>query len=226
MANDFCPSCGGKLTPEASFCPSCGADLKAPANTRAPKKNSNWREPAMIAGVLIVLSVVYIIFFSGEKKQPIAPEQAVNQENFQHPQIPGMPAGTRADFDQIVANLPKSYDSLVQVGNHFMDNQVFPLAIECYTRALALDSSNADIFTDLGACYYSMDQDQKALEAFQRAIAINPKHPVAHFNMGIVYRSMNNDEKTREFWNKFLTLDPQSPIADSVRKYMAEMDKK
>ncbi|SYZ74080.1 hypothetical protein TRIP_C60350 [Candidatus Zixiibacteriota bacterium] len=224
--NNTCPSCGGKLTPDASFCPSCGAELKGSAESRPRKKSGNWREPAIIAGAIIILSVIYIAFFSGEKKEPVPPEQAANQENFQHPQIPGLPAGTQPDYNQIVANLPKSYDSLVQVGNHFMDNQVFALAIECYTRALAIDSSNPDIYTDLGACYYSTEQDQKALDAFQKAITLDPRHAVAHFNMGIVYRSMNNIEKTKEFWNKFLILEPQSPIADSVRKYLAEMDKK
>jgi tetratricopeptide (TPR) repeat protein len=214
MEINYCPGCGSKIAPGAKFCPGCGVNLADKGEKPSPAKNRQFLL-AMLP-VVTVLVVAIAFFFYTSKKKPSEPAQ----EHFEHPPIQGMPAGTMPDYDNIIATLPKSYDSLVNAGNHFMDNQIFRLAVECYSRALAIDSSDPNIYTDLGACYHYLGEKEKAIQAFDKALAINPNHPIAHFNMGIVYRELNNLEKTRYHWNKFVELDPKASIADSIRKYL------
>jgi tetratricopeptide (TPR) repeat protein len=220
MSNNFCPSCGGPVKPESNFCPACGTALSGSKKSDNSRKSTFSTQFLILIGIIVVAAAAYLIFVPQRLSQP----QKAAEEDFRHPQIPGMPAGTQAEFDKIVANLPKTYDSLVELGNHFMDNQVFPLAIECYARAINLNSTDANIHTDLGACYHSTGKNQEAIDSFEKAISLDPKHAIAHFNLGIVYRGMNDKEKARFYWNKFLELNPKSPLVDSVRAYLKALE--
>jgi TPR repeat protein len=225
MSINFCPNCGSKIAPGAKFCAGCGNELAAETGNNSQKKNRQLFSVLIPTVAIAVVAIIFFIFSS--KKEPSVPAQQPSaQQPFEHPPIQGMPSGTGPDYDRIIASLPKSYDSLVNEGNHFMDNQVFPLAIECYTRALAIDSSDPNIQTDLGACYHYLKDMEKAIAAFNKALIINPNHPIAHFNMGIVYRELNNIEKARYHWNKFVELEPNAPIADTVRKYLNSLNQK
>ncbi len=204
------------------FCPACGNEL---TQTDVQKKQGNLRDVAIILGALAVLFIGYLII-SKAPEAPKPPEEAGANKDFKHPPISGMPNGTEAEYDRLIAGLPSSYDSLVQLGNHFMDNQVFPLAIECYGRALKLDSTNPDVITDLGASYHAMGKVDSAIALFQKAIALKPDHQIALFNLGISYRGENNNEMAKFYWKKYLELAPNSPLADTVKKFLAEQGDK
>lgn len=223
MQINFCPSCGAKVTPGSKFCSGCGAPFDSAKKEKAPSRKSPSRDIILLVGALAALIVAYMIFAPKPKKPQPVPQ---SQQQFEHPPITGMPQVSATDMEQIIASLPNHYDSLVQMGNHFMDTQVYPLAIECYGRAIKLNATDPNVITDLGACYFYMEKDDSAIMMFEKAIALNPRHPIAHFNMGIVYRGLNNLEKAREYWNKFVELDPQSPIADTVRRLINDLGDK
>lgn len=207
---------------EKGFCPACGNEFTL---NDIVKRKSNLRDIIIIFAALTVLFIGYL-FLSRSPKLP-EPSQDMNvSEDFKHPAISGMPADMEAEYDRIIANLPDRYDSLVQLGNHFMDIQIFPLAIECYQRAIEFDSINPDVLTDLGASYHAMGQVNKAIAMFEKAIALKPNHPIALFNLGISYRGQDNLEKAKYYWKKYLEVAPDSPLADTVKKYLAEQNKK
>ncbi len=219
MNISYCPSCGGKVDAGKPYCLGCGFKLSDDTKSVSLSKKNNLRDIAIILGSL----VIFIVGFFAISKSPQMPRMQTQDDQFQHPSIAGVQPGTANDFDKVISQLPKGYDSLIQNGNHFMDNQVFSLAIECYNRALAIKSNDPNVITDLGACYHTMGDNQKAIESFEKAISVSPDHPVAHFNLGIVYRGMDNTEKAKYYWKKYLELDPQSPIADSIKKYISLM---
>jgi len=223
MEINFCPSCGAKVTPGSKFCSGCGAQFDTTWKEKSPARKNPLRDTLLLVGGLVVLVAAYLIFGPKAKKPEPMPQ---SQEQFEHPPIQGMPQVASTDMDQIIASLPNNYDSLVQMGNHFMDNQVFPLAIECYGRAIKLQATDPNVITDLGACYFYLEKDDSAIQMFEKALALNPNHPIAHFNLGIVYRGMGNFDKAREYWNRFIQLDPKSPIVDTVKRLIGEMGEK
>jgi len=222
MSQNICPKCGGKIEARDGFCPACGNEI---SQNETLKKRNNLSDVAIILGALTVLFVGYLLL-SKSPELPKPPQDANAEKDFKHPAISGMPAGTEAEYDRIIAGLPASHDSLVQLGNHFMDNQVFPLAIECYQRAIKLDPAIPAVITDLGASYHAMGQVEKAIAMFEKAIALKPDHPIALFNLGISYRGQNNLEKANYYWKKYLEVAPDSPLADTVKKYLAEQSAK
>lgn len=47
-------------------------------------------------------------------------------------------------------------------------------AVECYSKALAIDDSHADWWYNLGLCYKQLHQNQKALDALRHAVKLRP----------------------------------------------------
>jgi tetratricopeptide (TPR) repeat protein len=157
----------------------------------------------LVAIVAILGFVSYTLVTAEEKK------------DFTHPQIEGM-----ADMNPMPEEFPTDYATLVSEGNHNMDHGNYAAAVEYYRRALAIDDSNLDVWTDQGACFHAIGQHDSALANFNHVLGIDPDHAIAHFNLGVVYHTMNQPDKTRLHWNRFLELNPESPIADTLRSIL------
>jgi tetratricopeptide (TPR) repeat protein len=164
---------------------------------------------------LIVFGAGFLIF----SKKPVSAER-----EFTHPDIPGMPPGQSPDMEKILATLPGDYDELVNLGNHYMDNGIYALAIECYRRALAIDSTDPNVMVDLGACSHAVGNLAEAIAFFKKALQLDPDHAIAHFNLGIAYTGLGEMNEARKHWKKYVEIAPESPLADTVRKYIENLD--
>ncbi len=204
-----CPNCGGELTPGESFCTGCGRELIGKIKKRKPMTNI-----FIFAAALIIVVIFYFILYPPEKKQP---------QQFQHPDISGT-SSSSPDFSQMMNALPGSYDSLIAIGNLYMDRGIYQMAIESYRRAVAIDSTNPDILTDLGTCYHAIGKNEDAIVQFERSLALDPGHKITYLNLGVVYFSMNQPDMTKKYWGKLVELYPDDPIADTVRKYLGQLD--
>jgi len=114
----------------------------------------------------------------------------------------------------------EDYNSLVLKGNENMDNRMYQEAISYYSKALAIDSSDPNVLTDLGVCYHETGNPERAVNMFEKAIAIDPDHMITYFNLGIVYREMNQPDKVKYYWTKLIEKYPDTPMADSVKAYL------
>jgi len=213
-----CQFCGNELNADDKFCPKCGHSQDPEAEKVASKGNFV-RDFLIILAAVVIVVAAYMLFSS-------KPEPVQNATGFKHPEIPGMDMGMPPDLESAVAALPKTYDELIAAGNHYMDNGVYALAVKAYERALAIDSTDPNLMIDLGACYYSVNQDEKAISLFEKALRIDPDHVIGHFNMGIVYRNLGNKEKAIEHWKRVQELQPGTPLADTAISYIANYDKK
>jgi Tfp pilus assembly protein PilF len=104
-----------------------------------------------------------------------------------------------------------------------MDHGNYPVAAEAYRRALAIDSTSADVRTDYGACLHGMGMPDRAIEEFKRVLANDPKHSIAHFNLGIVFYQSQKPDSARYYWKKYLEIDPNGNAADAARNYLKEV---
>jgi tetratricopeptide (TPR) repeat protein len=228
MDQKRCPKCGLAVTPEIKFCPECGTPLSgkpAPAAvaSKEPGKSTAVRDTVIIVGALALVTAAYFLL----KEQPEPPLQTppastepargesptTPTDQVPHDMMTGMNAA-------ILDSLPKDYNTLVLTGNNYMDHQQFPIAAECYRRALAISDESQDVRVDYGACLHGMGMPDRALEEFRKVLARNPKHPVANFNMGIVFSEQQKKDSTIFYMKKYLALDPNGQAAPAAKEFL------
>ncbi len=99
--------------------------------------------------------------------------------------------------------------------------------IEVLKKAIALDPSNPDIFTNLGINYLKMGNDQggNAYEAFTNALKANPKYAKADYRLGKIFQSQANTEKFLGYYNDAITADPAyAPVYLELYDYYSNRD--
>ena len=216
-----CNNCGNELADGVRFCSECGQQLtgEAPAAPRkrstAERRSTAGRDWLILAGILAVVTVVYLVVMQPAE----SPAQAAGGASHG-----GMAADEMGSTMSILNDLPQDYDALVDLGNQFMDERNFPLAAECYKRALAQDGSNPDVQVDYGACLHGMGLPERAAEEFRDVLGNNPGHPVANFNLGVVYYELQQVDSARAYWQKYLALAPDGPAAASARQLLNKTD--
>jgi cytochrome c-type biogenesis protein CcmH/NrfG len=121
---------------------------------------------------------------------------------------------------------PNDAGLMAQVANMYYDAQVFPVAIDYYQKALAIDPKNAAVRTDFAtALFYSNDPD-KAISEFDRALKDDPKNGNALFNRGIVkWQAKMDVTGAVADWELLLKENPNYEQADKVKMYIAQAKK-
>ncbi len=221
MPQNFCAACGQKVSETARFCPQCGARLGSASEAKGKASKRGLRDTAIIAGAIILIAVGYFIFMSPETP-PQPPQTQMNSASSMppgHPDVNGMDSTAM----RVLNSLPQDYNSLVEAGHNNMDAGNYPVAAECYRRALAIDGSSLDLRTDYGACLHFMGLTDRAMEQFRKVLSQNPNHGIANFNMGIVFYSLNQNDSARYYWNKYLKLDPKGTAADKAHELLKEI---
>lgn len=197
----------------AKFCPECGtAAVTRPHADKSASKTagSQLRDTLIVTGVVAVITIGYFVF-STSQPVPVAPTQIP----FGHGDMGGegitMPA------------LPDDYDGLVATGDQYMNQNNFPIAAECYKRALAIDGSSADVRSDFGSCLYGMGLVDRALEEFRTVKKNNPLHAVSLFNLGVVFYSKSISDSAKFYFTQYLELEPDGKAAEQARNFLNEL---
>ncbi len=111
----------------------------------------------------------------GQQQAPPTPEQ-----------MKGMADKQAAPLLEQLKSKPNDPALISQIGNIYYDTQIYPVAIDYYQKALAIEPKNAAVRTDMAtAMYYNNDPDQSIVE-FDHALKDDPKSSNALFNRGIV----------------------------------------
>lgn len=112
---------------------------------------------------------------------------------------------------------PKNFDTLVQLGNLYYDHQVFPQAIEYYTRALEARPNDVNVRTDLGTAYWYSGLPDRAVSEYGKSLAVNPTHANTLFNLGVVRSEGLKDYGAAiAAWEKLLKTNPEYPQKQRV----------
>ncbi|MFQ6007969.1 MAG: tetratricopeptide repeat protein [Candidatus Zixiibacteriota bacterium] len=221
MNQQNCQQCGHDVSNVARFCPQCGAPVASKATKSIQQKvvgtenQTNKRDLLILGATFLIVTVGYFIF-----KQPEAVPKKADIDVQTHSDIPMEDMG---DMMKILKDLPTDYSSLVALGNQFMDRRNYPVAAECYKRALTIQGESLDVRVDYGACLHGMGLPHRAMEEFRKVIRANPSHAIANFNLGIVFYDLNELDSARAYWHKTLQIDPNSAAAEAARNLLKEI---
>ena len=81
-------------------------------------------------------------------------------------------------------------------------------ALKLFLSSVHLNSG-ADFYTDIGNCYYMLNNQKEAIEYWNRAIEFNPKNSNAYANLGNLYYKNSQVEKAISFWLVALISKPE-----------------
>lgn len=213
MESKVCPVCNKQIDAQAKFCPECGGSFavqKAGGASTSRSRITPLQESLLVVGVVVLISAGYFLF---SKPQPVPQPQGQ------------LPAG-HGDMDGMggsMPSLPEDYDGLVAAGDQYMNQNNFPIAAECYKRALAIDDSSPDVRSDFASCLYGMGLADRALEEFRYVKDNFPLHGVSLFNLGVVFYSQKNSDSAKFYFAKYLELEPSGKAAEQARTYLNEL---
>merc|ERR1712227_381735 len=107
-------------------------------------------------------------------------------------------------------------------GNDLMRTEDFPGAIEKYTKAIELDSSNQVFYCNRAAAHSKMNNHYAAVEDCQRAIDMDPKYGKAFGRMGLAYSSIEKHKEAIECFKKAIDIEPENESYQSNLKLAEE----
>ena len=119
----------------------------------------------------------------------------------------------------------KNVESRVQLGNLYFDAERYQDAIRWYEEAFALNSSDANVSTDLAVCYYYTNQADKAVAQFEQSLKADPRHVKTYLNLGIVRAFGQQDLKgAAAAWERVLELAPGTQEAQAARRALDNLN--
>jgi len=86
-------------------------------------------------------------------------------------------------------------------------------AIECFERAIRLDSSYAVAYHQLGKCYMRLGQSQRAVDILTQVIRKRPNLGPARLDLGIALLAAGNTRTARKEFEQLYSLDPSNTRA-------------
>jgi len=107
-------------------------------------------------------------------------------------------------------------------GNDLMRTEQFEGAIEKYTKAIELDSSNQVFYCNRAAAHSKMNNHYAAVEDCQRAIDMDPKYGKAFGRMGLAYSSIEKHKEAIECFKKAIDIEPENESYQSNLKLAEE----
>ncbi len=170
------------------------------------------RDLIVIVVVLVVFGGLYFGFRDPPQNPPPPQQQATNDHSATGSGMPQTP------------NLPTDYNGLVGIGNKSMDEGNFPVAAECYGKALAINGGDSNVRVDYGVCLHSMGLSERGLEEFRKVLTTDDKHTIVRFNAGIVHNSLGAADSAKIYFDKYLAMDPNGPRADAAKQIIAKME--
>ena len=124
-----------------------------------------------------------------------------------------------ADLEKAARERPKDAAVRAQLGDVYYDARRFPQAIQWYEAALAIDSKNVNVSTDLAAAYYYMNDFDRALKQIDHSLSIDARHGKTLLNQGIILAFGKHDlAAAKAAWEKVVQLAPGTEEAARAKQ--------
>jgi tetratricopeptide (TPR) repeat protein len=119
----------------------------------------------------------------------------------------------RMIYEEILQHDPRHADALNLRGLVAWQTGQFAEAVGFLRQAIALDSSQAAYFANLGESYRGLGQVAEAIEAYTEAVRLQPTASLAHLNLGILLQEFGSPVKAIASYERAVQQDPQNEEA-------------
>lgn len=184
----------------------------------APRERTS-RSPLWIAGpAAAIIGVALVLFlFAGlqhrTEAQPIGSVPTVS---------PAVLAAQRN-----ASAHPRSVDAQLALGNAYFDVGQLTQADVAYQTAIGLAPARPEARTLHAMVLASDGKDARALAQLSQVERAQPRYARAWLLDGLIAsKSRAGYSRAIAAWKRFLTLQPRSAVAPSVRRWMADLQKK
>lgn len=194
-----------------------------------PAARGTWtsREAYLLALVCLVAGILVGYMLRGGETPPSVIGASFSAAGTQA--APGAPAHSAEALEPqarpllaAVAADPTNFAALVELGNLYYDNHVYPEAIDFYGRALALRPGDINVRTDRGTAYFYSGSPAEAVAEYEKALATDPDHAPAMFNLGIVrLEGLGDPAGAIAAWERLLRAHPQHKDRARVESLIA-----
>jgi tetratricopeptide (TPR) repeat protein len=93
-------------------------------------------------------------------------------------------------------------------GGDAIENKDYDLAIEKYSRAIALFPDYATVYNNRGVMYLRKKLYDEAEADFKKAVEIDPEHVLGYSNLGTVYKDRGEYDTAEQYLNRALEINP------------------
>jgi tetratricopeptide (TPR) repeat protein len=120
-------------------------------------------------------------------------------------------------MESLAARQPGDAAVRVELGNLYMDAELWDEAVRWYREALAINPGLVGTITDLGASLVSAGKPEEALAAFEKVLQADPGHRNALYNKGIALLQMGRAKDAAAAWEDLLKHHPDDPQLQGLR---------
>jgi cytochrome c-type biogenesis protein CcmH/NrfG len=132
--------------------------------------------------------------------------------------LPAVDESQAAPLRTIAEKDAKNIPSRVHLGDMYFDAGRYQEATKWYEEALALNTKDVNVSTDLAICYYYMNQPDRAISQMSASLSIDPRHTKTWLNLGVVKAFGKQDlAGATAAWDEVIKLSPGSPEAQSAQ---------
>lgn len=96
-------------------------------------------------------------------------------------------------------------------GLDYYKEEKYEKAIECYKKAVVVDSKFAFAYDNLGICYRKLGNYDQAIEAYEKSLKIDPNGLMPLQNIAVAYQYKKEYKKAIKSYEKIAKIEPDNP---------------
>ncbi|MDX2077700.1 MAG: tetratricopeptide repeat protein [bacterium] len=127
------------------------------------------------------------------------------------------PQGMIAQLSALIEQYPNEAMAYHVRGLAYYQINDYDQALINYDRAVELDATLNDVFSNRGNVYFTLGDYAKALDNYTQAIALSPMDALAYNNRGNAYVLLDERDNALADYNRAIELDPMYALAYSNR---------
>jgi GT2 family glycosyltransferase/Flp pilus assembly protein TadD len=110
-------------------------------------------------------------------------------------------------FEYLLSLDPNSVEAYASLGRTMFALKQYDNAVDHFTKATALDGSNAILHFDLANSHRLNNNPERALNFYQKALALNPNFSEAYVNQGVLLNDLHGYQSAIESLDAALSLE-------------------
>lgn len=122
-----------------------------------------------------------------------------------------------------------NFKNYYEKGNYYIAHKNFIEAIPYLRKAIELKPNHVEANSNLGLCYYKINEYDEAIKYYQKAIHLKPDYALAYYGLGLSYGKKGNYSESLSHFKKYLgyakNIPEQRELVDSAENYIKQLEK-